>query len=95
MHAKNTLLRFHVLTEGRHEKIPGAALLVAAVATSPVVAQGTCDRACLLKTADDYLAALVAYDASKAPMAPTAKLTEQAKVMKAGEEEGDVNVDDV
>src|SRR5262247_4638122 len=64
-----------------------AVLLAAAVAASPSSAQGaqgTCDRACLLKTADDYLAALVAHDQAKAPMA--AKFTEQTKVLKVGEE---------
>jgi hypothetical protein len=66
--------------------IAGAVLLAAAVAASPSAAQGTCDRACLLKTADDYLAALVAHDPAKAPMASNAKLTEQTKVMKVGEE---------
>jgi hypothetical protein len=49
-------------------------------------AQGACDRACLVSTADAYLAALVAHDASKAPMAPNAKFTEQTKVLKVGDE---------
>src|SRR5262245_28520030 len=66
--------------------IAGAVLLAAAVAASPSVAQGPCDRACLLKTADDYLAALVAHDPAKVPMAPNAKFTEQTKVMKVGDE---------
>jgi hypothetical protein len=66
--------------------IGGAVLLAAALAASPSAAQGTCDRACLLKTADDYLAALVAHDPSKAPLAQNAKFTEQTKVMKVGEE---------
>jgi hypothetical protein len=66
--------------------IAGVALLASALVASPVAAQGTCDRACLLKTADDYLAALVAHDAKKVPMAPNAKFTEQTKVLKVGEE---------
>src|SRR5262245_15403720 len=66
--------------------IAGLMLMVATIATLPAAAQGTCDRACLLKTADDYLAALVAHDAKKAPMASNAKFTEQAKVLKVGEE---------
>lgn len=45
----------------------------------------SCDRACLLGIADAYLAALVAHDPSKAPMAPNAKFTEQAQVTRAGE----------
>jgi hypothetical protein len=56
-------------------------------AGSTAAAQGAaCDRACLLSTADAYLAALVAHDASKAPMAPNAKFTEQTKVLKVGDE---------
>ncbi len=54
---------------------------------STASAQGTaCDRACLLNTADAYVAALVAHDPSKAPMAPNAKFTEQSKVLKVGDE---------
>src|SRR5262245_29785242 len=66
--------------------IAGAVLLTAAVAVLLATAQTTCDRACLLKTADDYLAALVAHDSAKAPMAANAKFTEQTKVLKVGEE---------
>jgi hypothetical protein len=54
---------------------------------SSAIAQGAaCDKTCLMSTADAYLAALVAHDASKAPMAPNAKFTEQTKVMKVGDE---------
>jgi hypothetical protein len=54
---------------------------------STASAQGAaCDRACLLNTADAYVAALVAHDPSKAPMAPNAKFTEQSKVLKVGDE---------
>ena len=60
---------------------------LAAVCTTPALAQvQSCDRACLLKTADAYLAALVAHDKAKAPMAPGAKFTEQTKVLNVGEE---------
>ena len=45
----------------------------------------SCDRACLLAVADRYLAALVAHDPSKAPMAPAARFTEQGQVMAVGE----------
>jgi hypothetical protein len=37
---------------------------------------GSCDRACLEKIADQYLAAMVAHDASKAPLAKNFILTE-------------------
>jgi hypothetical protein len=63
-----------------------AGVLLATAAASTAAAQGTCDRACLVKTAEDYLAALVAHDPSKAAMAPNAKFTEQTKVLKVGEE---------
>ena len=46
---------------------------------------GGCDKACLNGIADRYLAALVAHDPSKAPMAPNAKFTEQARVLPVGE----------
>ena len=48
-------------------------------------AAGACDRACLLGIADTYLAALVAHDPSKAPMAPNAKFSEQAKMLPVGD----------
>jgi hypothetical protein len=44
-----------------------------------------CDRACLQNIADSYVAALVAHDPSKAPMAPNAKFTEQTKELNVGE----------
>jgi len=66
------------------------ALVVIAFAlttASRAAAQGAaCDRACLLSTADAYIAALVAHDPSKAPMAPGAKFTEQSKVLTVGAE---------
>jgi hypothetical protein len=37
---------------------------------------GACDRACLEKIADQYIAAMVAHDASKAPFALNVKFTE-------------------
>jgi hypothetical protein len=44
-----------------------------------------CDRACLIKTADTYFAALAAHDPKKAPMAPMARFTEQAKALNVGD----------
>ena len=68
-----------------------SALAISAVvfASSSAAAQSagaSCDRACLLSTADAYLAALVVHDASKAPMAPNARFSEQTKVLKVGAE---------
>ena len=68
----------------------GLMVVVAAVcAVSPARAQttpaGSCDRACLNRIADAYIAALVAHDPSKAPMAPVVTFTEQAQVLAVGE----------
>src|SRR5688572_20326782 len=60
-------------------------VLALALVASPAHAQATCDRACLIKIADSYFAAMAAHAPSKAPMAPTAKFTEQAKPLAVGE----------
>lgn len=57
----------------------------APVAEEPAGPQLPCDRACLIGVADTYLAALVAHDPSKAPMAANAKFVENAKAIKVGE----------
>ena len=44
-------------------------------------ANAQCDRQCLEGFVNQYLAAMVAHDASKAPFAPKAKYTENAKVL--------------
>jgi len=44
-----------------------------------------CDRACLIKTANDYLAALVAHDASRVKLAADLKFGENTERLKAGE----------
>jgi hypothetical protein len=59
--------------------------LIAASGTAFAQTGQACDRACLLGIADAYLAALVAHDPAKAPMAPNAKFTEQAQVLKVGD----------
>ncbi len=48
-------------------------------------AGAACDRACLMGIADAYLAAVVAHDPKKAPMAANARFTEQAQVLQVGE----------
>ncbi len=52
--------------------------------TTLAVAQ-TCDRACLNATVDSYLTAMVAHDPSRIAIAKDAKLTENAKVVSAGD----------
>jgi hypothetical protein len=60
--------------------------LAAAVAAAPAVAQsGSCDRACLNRVADAYIAALLARDPAKAPLAGNVKFTEQAQPRAIGE----------
>jgi hypothetical protein len=45
----------------------------------------SCDRACLIKTTDQYIAALMAHDPSKAPLAKDVMFVENVKRMKPGE----------
>jgi hypothetical protein len=44
-----------------------------------------CDRACLIRTTDDYLAAIAAHDPSKAPLAANVMFVENVKRLKPGE----------
>ena len=64
-------------------------LLIGALTSAALAQRGpagaSCDKACLQGIADAYLAALVAHDPSKAPMAATAKFTEQARPLAVGE----------
>ena len=62
----------------------GAIALGLTVSTAQA-ADATLDRAALLKLADSYLAALVAHDPSKVPLASDAKVVENVARIKAGE----------
>jgi hypothetical protein len=64
-----------------------ALFLATTIALPHAVAQtgASCDRACLTGIADGYFAALAAHNPSKAPMAPSAKFTEQAQMVAVGE----------
>jgi hypothetical protein len=62
-----------------------AALLAATFATAPALAQKSCDRTCIVKATDAYLAALVAHDPSKAPLQGDIPFVENARRMKVGE----------
>lgn len=53
-----------------------ACFIVVAWAAQPASAAGSCDRQCLVRIAEQYLAALVAHDPSKAPIARDARYTE-------------------
>jgi hypothetical protein len=48
-------------------------------------AAGACDRACLDGFVDQYLAALLAHDPSRAPFAKNVKFTENGQVLKVGD----------
>src|SRR4030095_6532680 len=77
------------LEERLQMKTIACAVAAVVFVSSSAAAQGagaSCDRACLLSAADAYLAALVAHDTSKAPVAPDAKFTEQTRVLKVGQE---------
>jgi hypothetical protein len=53
-------------------------ILAVGLAAAQVRKSGSCDRACLEKFADQYLAAMVAHDASKAPLSKKLIFTENA-----------------
>ena len=60
--------------------------LYGALASQPTQATpAKCDRACLIKTADAYLAAVVAHDPSKVQFSPDVKSVENITPMKPGE----------
>jgi hypothetical protein len=67
----------------------GTVLMLAAAALAPSAhAQpraAACDRACLNALVDSYLAALVAHDPSRVPIAPNARFVENVQAKKPGE----------
>jgi hypothetical protein len=75
----------------RYALLPAAALLLMSVAGGALAqarlfqAPLACNRACLLDTANDYLAALVAHDPSKVKLSPELKFVENAQRLEAGE----------
>ena len=66
-----------------------AVLLVAPLRTPLVASLGPipikCDRACLEKVMDDYLAALVAHDPKRVPLSADVKYTENSQVVPVGD----------
>lgn len=64
---------------------PCAVLLAAAACTALHAAEPACDRACLLRIADDYLAAIAAHDPAKAPLSDRVAFVENVKRMRPGE----------
>jgi hypothetical protein len=55
------------------------------LALAPQANAANCDRACLIKLTDTYLAAVTAHDPSKAPLAANVQFVENVKRMKPGE----------
>ena len=59
-------------------------LFVAAVGTTPAVAQSVCDRSCLRSMLDQYLSAVVKHDPSAAPLVVGFRQTENAINVRPG-----------
>ena len=72
----------HVLTLGTFEL--GALILFAAISPAHAAAN-TCDRDCLKKLADSYVAAMVAHDPAKVPLARDVKMVENIQRIRPGE----------
>jgi hypothetical protein len=65
---------------------PSLMALIAALAPLQTAhAQAPCDRACLVKATDAYLAALAAHDPARAPLAANVRFVENVKRAKVGE----------
>jgi hypothetical protein len=62
-----------------------SAALTLSLITSATAASGSCNRRCLDDMVDAYLAALVAHDPSRVPIAPQAKFVENTVPMKPGD----------
>lgn len=65
--------------------LPAALVALGAAGLSTLAQAAPCDRVCLKRTADDYVAALVAHDPSKVHIAAGAKFVENTVPMKPGE----------
>jgi hypothetical protein len=61
------------------------AIMALAAATGSFAIAAKCDRACLDKTVDTYIAALVAHDPSQVALAPDIKFVENVMPAKPGE----------
>ncbi|HEX6994691.1 MAG TPA: hypothetical protein VF339_11160 [Gammaproteobacteria bacterium] len=65
--------------------IETAAILCAALALSSQAAAQDCDRQCLIDLADDYVAAMVAHDPSRVPLASNVVIVENITRIRPGE----------
>lgn len=66
-------------------KASSFALLGLLCATPLPVVAADCDRACLVSTTEAYLAAMVAHDPARAPVAGTVRFTENTRVLPLGQ----------
>lgn len=75
------------MTMTNHARLGLAALAIATALTTASKAQAAqnCDRDCLIGVAEAYLAAMVAHDPTKAPVATSVKFTENTRAMNLGE----------
>ncbi len=74
-------LAFLLAACGSEESTTAATPDVGAAPAAPAQPVITCDRDCLLGTVDQYLAALLAHDATQAPFASDARYTENTVVL--------------
>ena len=61
------------------------ASIAAFTGLAQAVDSATCDRACLIKMTDSYLAALLAHDPGQVPLAPDVKFVENVARMQPGD----------
>ena len=83
-----TITRFPRSARSMSLRISGVratVLALAALFATSAGAASKCDRACLEKTLDQYLNAVLKHDPASAPLDVTFRYTENAIVMKAGE----------
>ncbi|MEP7352661.1 MAG: hypothetical protein ABI824_05470 [Acidobacteriota bacterium] len=64
---------------------PGVGVLLLAGITMGGAQAADCDRACMKGMITKYIDAMVAHDASKVPLAPNVRFTEDSKELKVGE----------
>jgi hypothetical protein len=60
-------------------------VFITALCLSAITQARDCDRQCLIKLADDYVAAMVAHDPEQVPLSPNIRIVENIKQIKPGE----------
>src|ERR1700733_7901335 len=87
LHARPNQYGYTGYDLGTHMKLflKNLTILSLAAATGSVAIAAKCDRACLDKTVDTYIAAMVAHDPSQVALAADLKFVENTEPKKAGE----------